>query len=185
LSAFGSSPICRPVVANNTPPSQAGYGAFVSALAPNDVFVFGSNLQGFHGAGSAGFASFGKPGNVWRAENYAAKPDGWQGLWNVKGIGEGLQEGTQGTSYALPTVVHAGDKLSINPEQMVENMRRMYDAAAANPDKRFLVAGDTSGRLLNGYTHEQMAAMYLRAGPIPGNVIFSATYTELLRGLGM
>lgn len=53
---------------------------FITTLKPNEIFVFGSNLQGFHGGGAAALAyrSFGA---VW-------------------GQGEGLQ----GQSYALPTM---------------------------------------------------------------------------------
>ena len=54
----------------------------ITSLRPNEIFVFGSNLGGFHGGGAAELAyrSFGA---VW-------------------GQGEGLQ----GQSYALPTIVH-------------------------------------------------------------------------------
>ena len=53
----------------------------ITSLRPNEIFVFGSNLGGFHGGGAAALAyrSFGA---VW-------------------GQGEGLQ----GQSYALPTMV--------------------------------------------------------------------------------
>lgn len=53
----------------------------ITSLRPNEIFVFGSNLGGFHGGGAAELAyrSFGA---VW-------------------GQGEGLQ----GQSYALPTMV--------------------------------------------------------------------------------
>jgi hypothetical protein len=46
-------------------------------LEENEVFVFGANSEnGFHGCGSAGFASFGEFGNVWRKYDYASKPNG-------------------------------------------------------------------------------------------------------------
>lgn len=41
------------------------YGNIVK-LQENDVFVMGTNEKGFHGAGAAGYASFGISGNVWR-----------------------------------------------------------------------------------------------------------------------
>ena len=64
------------------------YEGFVKSLEPNQVFVFGSNLDGFHGAGSAGYASFNEGGNVWRKYNYGSLKDGTQGKWNVKGQSE-------------------------------------------------------------------------------------------------
>jgi len=156
------------------------YGECISELKPNEVMVFGANLSGFHGAGSAGFASFGVPGNRWREFDYANKPKGWKGKWNVKGQGEGLQEGTEGKSYALPTVWKAGQKRSLSREEIVGNIRRMYACAKAHPQWRFLVAGSTSGRLLCGYSHEELCAMYRVAGPIPDNVVFSVSYTDMI-----
>ena len=152
------------------------YGDEVTTLRPNEVFIFGSNLQGFHGAGAAGFASFGRPGNIWRAERYSEKPDGWKGKWNVKGRGEGFQQGTEGSSYALPTVARAGAKRSRTPSEIVVSIKKLYEFAAQNPDKKFLVAGSMSGTPLNGYTPEEMVDMYAQAKPIPDNVVFSTSY---------
>lgn len=55
----------------------------ISALAPNEVFVFGSNLGGFH-AGGAARAAMNHFGAIW---------------------GQGV--GLQGQSYAIPTM-HGG-----------------------------------------------------------------------------
>ncbi|MBQ6279765.1 MAG: hypothetical protein IJK68_08620 [Muribaculaceae bacterium] len=56
---------------------------FISELQPNEIFVFGSNLQGMH-AGGAARVAYNKFGAVW-------------------GNGVGLQ----GQSYAIPTM-HGG-----------------------------------------------------------------------------
>ncbi len=56
---------------------------FITTLAPNEVFVFGSNLQGMHGGGAARVA-YNKFGAEW-------------------GVGVGLR----GQSYAIPTM-HGG-----------------------------------------------------------------------------
>jgi hypothetical protein len=64
----------------------------INDIGARDVFVFGSNLQGFHGAGSAGFASFGVFGNHWREYEYDKKSNGWKGLFNVKGNCTGYQQ---------------------------------------------------------------------------------------------
>ena len=162
---------------------RKSYGEQVAKLEANQVFVFGSNLNGgFHGAGAAGFASFGVSGNRWREFDYASKPFGWKGKWNVKGIGEGLQEGTEGKSYALPTVLRAGDKCSRTRDEIVASIRKMYDVALKNPELTFLVAGSSAGgkEPLNGYSHKDMCRMYFDAGQIPGNVVFSKSYTEMV-----
>lgn len=152
---------------------------FISQLAPNQVFTFGANYDGFHGGGSAGFASFGAR-KTWREMDYALKPNGWKGKWNVKGIGEGYQEGTEGRSYALPTVTKAGAKLSLKPSEIIANIKSFYSYAAKHPELEFLVAYSFTGRLLNGYDNEDMVEMFWSARPIPNNVKFSKTYAEAL-----
>ncbi len=79
------------------------YKGLITKLESNEVFVFGSNLRGFHGAGAAGYASFGVPGNSWRKFNYDKKPHNWEGKWNRKGCSEGLQKVQMGgvTLYRL------------------------------------------------------------------------------------
>jgi len=126
----------------------------------NTIFVFGSNPEGRHGAGAAKVAR----------EQFGA----------VYGQGEGLQ----GNSYALPTkdlrVKENNSFKSISPEQITENIRKMYEVARQNPSKQFKVAytnglNETS---LNGYTGAEMIKMFKDAGPIPSNVIFSKNWTD-------
>lgn len=127
---------------------------------PNTIFVFGSNPEGRHGAGAAKTARV-KFGAIY-------------------GQGEGLQ----GNAYALLTkdlrvTANRGLK-SISPEQITENIRKMYEVARQNPDKQFKVAythglNETS---LNGYTGAEMIKMFKDAGPIPENVIFSKNWTD-------
>ena len=64
----------------------------VTKLKPNQVFCFGSNVEGKHEKGAAKCA-FG---------DYQHKP-GVVGKWAVYGIAKGYQQGTQGTSYAIVT----------------------------------------------------------------------------------
>ena len=68
----------------NTTKKEGSLGRFtpdlIEALAPNEVFVFGSNLGGFH-AGGAARAALNRFGAVW---------------------GQGV--GLQGQSYAIPTM---------------------------------------------------------------------------------
>lgn len=120
----------------------------------NVVFVFGSNPEGRHGAGAAKVArlSFGA----------------------VYGQGEGLQ----GNSYALPTkdlrVKENRGYRSISPEDITENIRRLYDCARQNPDKDFCIAyRNTAERSLNGYTGLEMIRMFLDAGLVPDNIVVS------------
>jgi len=149
------------------------YKGKISELGENQVFVFGSNLDGFHGGGAAGFASFGA-GVGWRDVNYAAMPSGWKGLWNVKGVGIGYQEGTNGRSYALPTVIHAGMPRSLTLDQIAENIKVLYKYAVDNPELEFLIAY-TLERNLNGYSSQDMAECFGRF-EIPENVVFEEMF---------
>ena len=151
------------------------YTGLVDKLKENQVFVFTSNHRGFHGAGSAGYASFNVSGNRWREMGYGELPDGTQGKWNVKGQGEGLQKGTEGESYALPTVTKPGAKKSIPEEELVSNIRKMYETARANPEKEFLVA-QSAKKGLSGWSGDDMARMYHAAGEVPDNVKFEQRF---------
>ncbi len=75
----------------------------IQSLEPNEVFVFGSNLQGQHGGGAAKLA-YEKFGAVW-------------------GLGVGLA----GQTYAIPTM--HGDINAIKPyvDQFIETARIMQD----------------------------------------------------------
>jgi hypothetical protein len=153
------------------------YDGNVTELADNQVFVFGSNLDGFHGAGSAGFASFNVFGNRWREFEYSSKPNGWKGKWNVKGVGEGFQEGTIGKSYALPTVTKAGMKRSRTPTEIKTSIKKLYDFAEQNPTWEFLVAQDDKMGL-NGYHPHEMCSMF-NAHEIPDNMYFKFQFFQL------
>jgi hypothetical protein len=149
-----------------------------TVLMDDEVFVFGSNRDmGFHGAGAAGFASFGEFGNVWRKHQYNRRPAGWKGKWNVKGIAEGFQIGTEGKSYAIPTVTIAGAKRSIPLTEIQESIRKFYTFAKSRQDLKFFMAQESSGGL-NGYSAEEMANIY--SGDIPDNVYFSEGFAKLL-----
>lgn len=154
------------------------YEDYIKELKKNEVFVFGSNLAGFHGAGSAGFASFGRSGNVWREEGYADKPHGWVGYWNVKGCGEGFQIGREGSSYAIPTVTRAGAKRSRKPEEISTSIKSLYAFALSNPNWSFLVAQDAKVGL-NGYSPGEMARMF-KCMEIPENMVFYKPFFDYL-----
>lgn len=114
----------------------------------NTIFVFGSNPEGRHGLGAAKVAR----------EKFGA----------IYGQGEGLQ----GNSYALPTKdLRLSGNQSLQPSQIVENIKRLYECARENPDKDFKIAyRNTESKSLNGYTGIEMIAMFIYSGPIPSNI---------------
>ena len=126
----------------------------------NTIFVFGSNPEGRHGAGAAKVARL----------QFGA----------IYGQGEGLQ----GNSYAIPTkdlrVTENRGYRSISKESIIESIKKMYDVAKQNPDKQFKVAYRNTGDQvsLNGYSGDEMIAMFKQAGTIPENVLFSKEWAD-------
>lgn len=130
-------------------------------IEPSDdtIFVFGSNPEGRHGAGAAKIAR----------EQFGA----------IYGQGEGLQ----GNSYALPTkdlrVKKNNGLRSISETQIIENIKKLYEVAKQNPDKQFKIAyRNTDKTSLNGYTGLEMIDMFIKAGHIPSNIVFSKEWID-------
>lgn len=109
--------------------------ANITSLYPNEVFVFGSNRRGSHGAGAADFA-FRNFGAVW-------------------GKGEGLAN----RSYALPTKDRNIQTLPL--EEIKIHIENFIDFANGNPQLVFLVTQVGCG--LAGYKPEDIAPLFAAA----------------------
>lgn len=156
------------------------YENYITTLEKDEVFVFGSNKSGgFHGAGSAGMATFGTPKNVWREKGYDKWPHGTMGLWNVKGCAEGFQKGTIGRSYAIPTVTKPGAKRSISIEDISNSIKSFYAFAISQPQLKFYVAQDAKMGL-NGWDCESMARAYM-CMKIPDNIYFYKPFYDVIK----
>ena len=135
----------------------------LATLKANEVFVFGSNATGFHGAGAAGWAYTGKTGNQYRAGNPLLQaPKGTKGFWAVLGQGYGYQEGASGRSYAICTIERPGAKRSVSLQAIKAQVLALYGFAAAHPELTFLVpqSGTPGKPSLNGYTFEENASVW-------------------------
>ncbi len=77
--------------------------SLVVSLKPNEVFVFGSNLAGFHGGGAAR-AAYNKFGAIW---------------------GQGV--GMQGQSYAIPTMQGGVETIAPYVDEFIEYARNHPD----------------------------------------------------------
>ena len=161
--------VCKKLVSE-----QRFYEGLIGELPENGVFVFGSNPEGRHGAGTARIALL-KFGAIY-------------------GQGRGLQ----GKSYGLVTknltpkyvekstgiLYHRHGRCSLSREMIWDNIKELYDFALDNLDKDFYIAFTISEMaLLNGYRSEDMAQMFINAddGNIPDNIIFSDTYKVKFR----
>ena len=117
-----------------------------------DIFVFGSNLAGIHGAGAAKFA----------LDNHGA----------VYGQGIGLQ----GRSYAIPTKDHNIITLPLNIIQ--EHVDEFIKFARQHPNLTFNVTRIGCG--LAGYKPSQIAPMFANASDLK-NVILDPEFKTIIR----
>lgn len=113
----------------------------ISTLQPNEIFVFGSNEAGIHGAGAAYIAR----------KKFGAK-------W-----GQGL--GLQGQSYALPTKNHDIHTLPLSEIEKYVNIFLRF--AQQHPQFEFLVTKIGCGHA--GYTEAEIAPLF-KGKVIPDNV---------------
>jgi hypothetical protein len=105
----------------------------ITALSPNEIFVFGSNYLGKHGKGAA-YTAFKKFGAVW-------------------GIGRGLQ----GNSYGIPT--KGTDLRRALPIAEIEKEVLLFiKDAKEDPQLIFLITEIGCG--LAGYTPKEIAPLF-------------------------
>ena len=102
-----------------------------------EIFVFGSNLMGIHGAGAAKHA----------AKHYGAKP--------------GHGAGRTGNAYAIPTKRHPYETLPL--DQINTFVKQFILYAKEHPELDFLVTPIGTG--LAGYKLEDIEPMFQDAPP--------------------
>jgi len=122
----------------------------ITELKPDEVFVFGSNERGIHGAGAANTAR----------------------RWGAR-MGEG--HGHQGQTYALATVSVPGRKLPM--PRLKQNVDMFISYAFYNPAQTFLVTEVGCG--LAGFTAEEIAPLFKEAVAID-NIHLPARFWEVL-----
>jgi predicted NAD-dependent protein-ADP-ribosyltransferase YbiA (DUF1768 family) len=154
-------------------------GTKIDKLEDNDIFVFGSNPTGLHGAGGALFAK-----NLYGAEQYVGR--GLTGRCYAlvtKNLKAGFYEKETNITYDLE-----GFK-SISVDQIKKNIDELYEFASNHPDKRFLITfqyetwdNGAPKKSLNGYTSEEMFQMFIREA-IPSNIVFHDSYKDRLENL--
>lgn len=120
---------------------------FIQYLNPNEIFVFGSNMHGTHNGGAAQHA----------VANFGA----------IKG----QAEGSQGRSYAIPTVG--------NTFHEVKNaIERFTEYVVLHPKQKFILTAIGCGN--GGYTPEQIAPLFKQAYEF-GNVYVPAIFYPYVR----
>jgi hypothetical protein len=143
-------------------------GSLITSPLPNQIFVFGSNPEGRHGAGLAKHAlqfgaTYGK-GRGLSGSTYALV---------TKNLTRGYLEPSTGIKYHK----YGG----ISKRLLSNNIRELYECAKINIDKQFLVPYKVGDENLNGYTTEEIIVLFKRH-KIPNNVVFHESVRGLLWG---
>jgi len=130
---------------------------YITKLSEDEVFVFGSNLSGFHGAGSAGFAMRGTTKNTWRTDQEfldikSGKNPDKRGKWAVYGVGQGFQTGKEGSSYAIATVERPGFQGKVDIKHFTAQFVLLCEFAMNHPELKFLVVKLGANRAEGGFS---------------------------------
>lgn len=124
----------------------------ISQLQPDEVFVFGSNEGGIHGAGAAAIAHK-KFGATW-----------------------GVAAGPTGQCYAIPTKDKNIKTLPLERIEVYINAFLVY--AKKHQEKKFLLTKVGCG--LAGYSENEIAAL-LKGKVIPENVVVPESFWKIIK----
>lgn len=142
-------------------PNIETYSGNIQRLNNNQIFVFGSNTKGIHGAGAAK-----------KAIEFGAI--------------YGNPKGRQGNTYAIITKDLDVGKRSIPILEIVDQIYWLYQYAKKNSELEFLIAYKNDNNNLNGYTSNEMAkafvfAMIMNNEEIPTNIVFEDSFFNLMK----
>lgn len=133
------------------------YKGKIDKLPNNGIFVFGSNPQGRHGKGAALIAK----------TKFGAK--------------YGQARGLMGQSYGIVTKDLTKFKHPSVPTKDIKyEISELYEFARQHPTTDFYIAYSGKGQLLSGFTPQQMAHLWFKAGEIPDNIVFEEEFLKLL-----
>lgn len=138
---------------------------YITELKPNQVFVFGTNESGFHGAGAAGLACRGDARNNWREDAWFRQAmrspvdsDARIGKWAVYGVASGYMAGREGCSYGIITVTKPGARRSKTRREIYAQLVELWEFIWINPHLEFLIT--PLGEGYAGYTAEEMQVVW-------------------------
>lgn len=147
-------------------------GKFINNIENNQIFCFGSNPEGRHGAGAAKTAM-----------KFGAKYGKGRGLVGntyaliTKNLTAGFIEKETGIQYNNESYK------SVSEFDIRKNIADMYACAEQHPDKEFLLAysyemwqNGNPKKSLNGYTSMEMANMLFDDQNVPDNIVFNESF---------
>lgn len=122
----------------------------IQELKENQIFVFGSNMNGDHAGGAARLA----------VDKFGA----------VMGQAEGIQ----GQSYAIPTLDK--DMQKVTEEELINSLANLREFANEHPEKEFLLTAIGTG--IAGFDTSYMAYMVLKTN-LPDNVAIPKEFSKI------
>lgn len=143
------------------------YRGDIVTMTGNNIFVFGSNIEGRHGLGAAELAKkFGAKRNV--------------------------AKGLMGNSYAIPTknltpgavfegrVYHRYGRRSISLTEISGYIDELYELARQRPELTFFIAYKNTPGFLNGYKPTEIIDCFTKGKDVPSNIRFHNSFREYL-----
>jgi|GEM_PF-2525164 len=153
-------------------------------LEEGDVFVFGSNGKGIHGAGAA-LQAFGQEYHL----ELVNRRQPWQpgeeviGKWAIYGRPRGYQEGHAGASYAIETKTDWRRKQSTPLSVIRVQIEELVTWANQHLDRRLLCTAIGCGKA--GYSTEAIASLWLELEPeIPPNILLAPCWRDYFKQQG-
>ncbi len=125
----------------------------IQNLKENEIFVFGSNIQGRHIGGAARLA----------LDEFGAI------------LGKGI--GLQGKSYAIPTLDYDSKEVQLPLQLLQGHISSFIKFASIRQDKTFLVTEIGCG--IAGFTPEEIAPMFRQAAEYT-NIILPNRFWDIL-----
>lgn len=129
----------------------------ISTLEDNEIFVFGSNIDGIHGAGAA------------------------QDARRKFGAEYGIAEGITGKCYAIPTVDFKLKRYNKRYpiKKLEDSIVRFLNFAVKNQNMVFLLTPIGCG--LAGFTADEVAGLFLNHKEnIPDNIVFPKVFLDII-----
>ena len=163
---------------------------FITSLEPNQVFIFGTNCDGFHGGGAAGYAFMGDTRAYYNNKEFFNKAVRSSindpiriGKWCILGQARGLMQGTEGMSYGIVTIIkpsQTGGKRSYPLEEIKKEIVELFKFAENRPELEFLAS--EIGSVLAGWSKAEMLSVWHDAenefGHKPSNIIYPENFYE-------
>lgn len=137
-----------------------------SSAHSNVILVAPSNTQGRLGKGIAKVAKV-----HWGAVYGQSR--GMSGrcyLLVTKNLKAGFTEPSTGITYP-----NAGGR-SLTPQQIKSNIKDLYKCALENPHRYFVVPYTLNGINLNGFTGDEVWALFTEGVDVPPNIVFHESY---------